>query len=177
MTPQETRNDRLMNDYKEMCNIRGPIIQWRAIKGVPPLVEAYELTVNVRSVISSKPDYRDRHVIKIEIPSGYPLSPLSMTMTSDPVVFHPNWYKRKTWCFGSWNPLEGLGHLVIRMLRTLQYDPNITNEESPANWDAKEWYLANRHRNLFPCDRQILPDPMKSKFEIQTITKKKFEIQ
>lgn len=178
-TPQEIRNIRLRNDHTEMCNIRGSIIQWRDIKGVPPFVEAYELTVNIRSIISSRPDYRDRHIIRIEVPSDYPTSKPSVIMVSDPVIFHPNWFNHKTWCPGPWKISEGLGHHVIRMLRTLQYDPDITNEGSPANRAAKDWYMANRHRNLFPCDKQTLPDPMrvKSKFEIQVPAKKKFEIQ
>lgn len=177
-TSQEIRNARLKNDYGQMCNIRGSIIQWRAVKGTPPFVEAYELTVNIRSIISSTPDYRDQHVIRIDIPSDYPTSPPVVTMVSDPVVFHPNWWKHKTWCYGYWEISERLGNHVIRMLRTLQYDPNITDEYSAANEDAKNWYIANRHSRLFPCDRQSLPNPANSKkFEIQNLSKKKFEIQ
>ena len=178
-TPQEIRSIRLKNDYKEMCNIRGSIIQWRAVKGTPPVVEAYEITVNIKSIISQRPDYRDQHLIRIDVPSNYPTSPPSIVMVSDPVVFHPNWYRDKRWCSGTfWDMSEGLGHFVIRMIRTLQYDPNITNAGSAANSDANNWYIANRHRNLFPCDQQTLPDPMNTKkFEIQNPTKKKFDIQ
>lgn len=176
-TPQEIRHIRLKNDYKEMCNIRGPIIQWKATKGTEPIVEAYQLTVNIRSIIGSRPNYRDQHVINIVLSGSYPLAAPSVTMASDPVIFHPNWFPNKTWCFGSWAMSEGLGHYVIRMLRTLQFDPNITNENSPANREAKDWYVANRGRNIFPCDTQTLPDPMKSKFEIQNPVKKKFIIQ
>jgi hypothetical protein len=45
------------------------------------------------------------------------------------------------------------------MSRTLQFDPDITNTLSPANTQALTWWNENRHRGLFPTDRQVLPDP------------------
>ena len=99
-------------------------------------------------------------------------------MQSSPQPFHPNWYRDKRWCYGKWDISEGLGHHVIRMIRTLQFDPEITDSNSPANGDARDWYLANQHQNLFPCDRKILPDPTKKKvFEFESNSgKKTFEI-
>jgi ubiquitin-protein ligase len=172
-TSHEIRNIRLENDHKAMCNILGPIIQWRAVKGTPPFVEAYELTVNIRSIISSTPDYRDQHVIRIEIPGDYPKSPPLAVMISDPVVFHPNWFAHnKKYCPGSWAFSEGLGDHVIRMLQTLQYDPDVTDEDDAANKAAAYWYVTNRNRGLFPCDTQKLPSPLKIKiFAIQTANK------
>lgn len=177
MTPQEIRNLRLKSDYKEMCNIRGPIVSWQITRGEPPYVEAYRLTVNVRSITGKGPTYRDQHVIDVEIPARYPTSPPQVTMVSDPVVFHPNWWPHKHWCYGSWDFSEGLGHHVVRMIRTLQYDPIITNEHSAANGEAKRWYLKHGDEGLFPCDRQPLPDPSKSKFEVQPVIRKKFEVR
>ena len=50
------------------------------------------------------------------------------------------------------------------MVKTLQYDSDITNVVgSPANSDAKDWYLQKRNSGLFPCDRQLLPDPTSAK--------------
>lgn len=175
-TPQEIRNIRLKHDYKEMCNIRGPIIEWRATSGTPPYVEEYLLTVKVRSIIGQGPNYRDEHVIRLELPGGYPQAPPTAIMVSDPVVFHPNWWADRRWCYGTWDFSEGLGHYVVRMIRTLQYDPLITNEDSPANASARDWYLANRGRGLFPCDRQTLPDPTKTRFETNVSIRKKFDI-
>ena len=177
MTPQEQRKRRCRSDYKEMCNIRGPIIDWEVLRGTAPYVDAYRLTVNVRSIISPSPDYRDRHVIDLEIPPDYPfVSAPTATMVSDPVVFHPNWWPKKNWCYGTWDASEGLGHYVIRMIRTLQYDLLITNEKSAANQAANEWYMNHRYEGFFPCDNQLLPDPTKSKFEIQVPGKRKFEV-
>src|SRR5690349_13099934 len=80
-------------------------------------------------------------------------------MISAPFPFHPNWNKEGLWCHGTWIISEGLGHNVVRMIRTLQFDLEITNEGSPANWDAKNWYSQHKNSGLFPCDRQVLPDP------------------
>ena len=177
MTPQEIRKIRLKSDYEEMCKIRGPMIDWEVVRGTPPFVEKYRLTVNVRSIIGPGPNYRDRHVIDLEVPPDYPLSAPSANMVTDPVVFHPNWWRHKHWCYGTWEFSEGLGNYVVRMVRTLQYDPVITNEDSAANAEANEWYLEHKHDGLFPCDRQLLPDPNKSLFEIQLPIKKRFEVR
>jgi ubiquitin-protein ligase len=175
-TPQEARMLRLKSDYKEMCNIRGQIISWRAIVGTPPYVEEYLLTLNVRSIIGPEPEYRDQHVVSVEVTDNYPATPPSVVMVSDPNVFHPNWWIDKHWCYGTWDVSEGLGHFVIRMIRTLQFDPIITNENSPANEAAMNWYLENQRRNLFPCDQQTLPNPSTSKNESPLAIKKMFRI-
>lgn len=164
-TPQEVREIRLRNDYVEMCNIRGPIISWCATGGTPPYVESYNLTIFVRSIVGCRPHFRNRHVVGIELPCNYPWAPPRAVMIDDPVVFHPNWWSDHHWCYGCWDISEGLGHFVIRLVRTLQFDPVITNGDNPANTVARDWYLANRERGLFPCDAQVLPDPARSKRE------------
>ena len=69
---------------------------------------------------------------------------------------------------------EKLGEHVIRMIQTLQYNDEITNEKSLANGEAGSWYVANRGKGLFPCDRTPLPDPTgAAKRQPQ---KKKFQI-
>jgi hypothetical protein len=94
-------------------------------------------------------------------------------MLTQPQPFHPNWYTGGRWCSGDWNMSEGLGHHVIRMVRTLQFDRDITNEYSPANREANEWYKQHKNSNRFPCDTQILPDPTKARMVI----KKTFNIR
>jgi ubiquitin-protein ligase len=175
-TPQEIRNIRLSNDFQAMNNIKGHIIDWQPIKGTAPYVEAYRLTVNVRSIKGEGPQYRDQHEITVELPEGYPNAKPMTKMISKPVVYHPNWWADGRWCEGYWDIAEGLGDYVIRMIRTLQYDPEITNENSPANSEAKGWYLANRNRGIFPCDNQVLPDPSKKKTFIIQEQKKTFTI-
>ncbi|MBK7992835.1 MAG: hypothetical protein IPK14_05290 [Blastocatellia bacterium] len=43
------------------------------------------------------------------------------------------------------------------MARLFQYDPDLVDPYSIANYNAADWYYANP--TLFPSDRQILPVP------------------
>jgi Ubiquitin-protein ligase len=161
-TPQEIRRIRLANDYKQMCNIQGSIISWVPTKGTAPYIEEYKITINVRTIIgvgSSTPKYRDSSVVILTLPSNYPMSKPKVVMESLPQPFHPNWFTSKNWCSGEWVKSEALGDHVIRMVKTLQFDPDITNEYSPANTEANSWYKDKKHSGLFPCDRTKLPDP------------------
>jgi ubiquitin-protein ligase len=165
-TPLERRYIRLSNDYKQMVNLRsqGNIITWTPLKGTEPYIEAYAVTVRVRSLIRGGAQSRNEHVVTVDLPADYPTAPPRIVMTSTPPVFHPNWFPSAQWCFGSWTPAESLGHHIVRMVQTLQYDPDITNPKSPANKEANDWYLRMLRVNpsLFPCDRQLLPDPTKA---------------
>ena len=178
MTPQEIRNLRLKNDYKQMVNIKGNIISWTSRTGTPPYVEEYEVVVNVRGVIGKgeNPTYRESHTINVVIPSNYPIVAPDIHMTSFPLVYHPNWYSGGKWCFGTWIMSEGLGEHIVRMVRTIQYDLDITNEYSPANDSANKWFLSNKKKGLFPCDTTVLPDPTKKRMKIHQV-KKKFNIK
>lgn len=170
MTPIEMRRLRLGNDYREMLNIQGPIIHWKPVRGTVPLVEAYELMIRVRTIIAPGPDYRNEHRVLVELPGGYPVqgAPHVQMLTSPP-PFHPNWFTNGSWCYGTWVVSEGLGSYVIRMIQTLQFNREITNEHSAANAAARDWYVRHKNSSLFPCDHQQLPDPTHTKrFEIRS---------
>ncbi|MBM3319810.1 MAG: hypothetical protein FJY73_03935 [Candidatus Eisenbacteria bacterium] len=155
-----------------MLNIKGAVVTWHAIGGSPPYLEEYELAVRVRTIIGPGPSYREEHRIGVRLPPSYPVSPPLIVMKSSPQPFHPNWFADGRWCCGPWT-LEGLGQHVVRMIRTLQFDPEITNPDSPANREANTWYLEHRERGIFPCDRKGLPDPTQSRFVMQKETLKK----
>lgn len=164
MTPQERRLERLKNDYEEMCNILGPIIQWKATRGGTPYVTEYQLVVRVHTIIGSSPTYRDENNLKLVLPSNYPDAPPRITCLDRPKPFHPNWFVSDArWCqgVGAWTR-ESLGRHVIRMVRTLQYDGEITNPASAADPSANAWYQENLRRGWFPSDTQPLPDPTTS---------------
>ena len=161
-TPQEIRRIRLANDYKQMCNIKGNIISWVATKGTEPYIEEYRITINIRTIIgvgSDAPQYRDSSVVIVTLPPDYPMKPPKTVMISTPQPFHPNWFSTKNWCIGTWIMSEALGDHVIRMVKTLQFDIDITNEHSPANGEANSWYVWKKRSGLFPCDKTKLPDP------------------
>lgn len=150
---------RLRNDYEKMMRMSDTVITVTPSGGTPPYVNEYDLTVNVRSITGPAPTYRNQHHIKLRIPNEYPERPPLAFMT-DAVVYHPNWFTSDNrWCYGSWDMQESLAAYVLRMVRTLQYDKEITNERSPANVEAKNWYVSQRSSGLFPCDTTPLPDP------------------
>ena len=175
-TPQEQRKLRLKNDYQEMVNIRGDIVQWRPIKGAAPFVEEYELQINFKTIVgvgAHGPQYRDEHTINLQIGSNYPREAPVATMLTSPSPYHPNWYINGKWCHGSWIISEALGHFVIRLIRTLNFDLEITHPGSPANSSAKDWFNSKKRSGLFPLSNTMLPDPTK-KVEEQ---KKTFNIK
>jgi ubiquitin-protein ligase len=160
VTPTEQRNLRLKNDYQEMCKIRGSIIDWEPLEGNAPYITKYKLIVKVNSIIGSEPTYRNEHVLEVLLSPSHPDSPPLVTMISNPVIFHPHWYTNNRYCYGSYSYEESLGTFVIRMIKSLQFNPNYINEKSPANRSALGWYKSNKH--LTPCDKQLLPDPSRT---------------
>jgi ubiquitin-protein ligase len=107
--------------------------------------------------------------IKLELPSDYPLSAPKASV--DPVLYHPNVWQHGTVCMGSkWTPGEFLDLFVLRLLKTLTFDPVLTNIESPAHKEAAEWYRQRRHDSrLFPSD-QIRESNLDNKSTLKWIT-------
>jgi ubiquitin-protein ligase len=169
-TLQEQRRARLKNDHNEMSSIRGSTIEWEPLRGSPPFLEAYKLDIEVRTIIGPGPRYRDEHEVKVVLPPNYPASAPQTQMTTRPQPFHPNWYQSGRWCCGRWNASESLGRHIIRMIRTLQFAPEITDPRSPANSEAGRWYRKHKSKGLFPCDTQSLPDPTTSGFKVRRRT-------
>lgn len=164
---QELRKRRLSNDYQAMVKIRkNGLIEWRPLSGTGTHIDKYELTVYVRSVIGidgNRPLYQNKHTFHISLAADYPKTAPTIRTVSGHRIFHPNWYTDGYWCYGTWRISEGLAEYIIRMIKTLQYDKDITNENSAANTVANRWYLANKNSGLFPCDRTQLPDPFPSR--------------
>jgi|GEM_PF-6647177 len=105
-------------------------------KGTEPYVEEYKIALHIRTIVGADregPLYRDAGVITVALPPDYPMRLPKTVMVSAPQPFHPNWFTSKNWCFGTWSMSEVLGDHVIRMVKTLQFDLDITNEHSPAN--------------------------------------------
>lgn len=158
----ETTKARLANDYRELMSMTGPLLEVQAISGKPPYVDEYELTIRLRTIIGPEPTYRGVHKIRISLPAGYPQSDFPRAvMVSKPYPYHANWFPNGAWCYGSSSHCtEGLGQFVVRLMRTLQFDPYLIDITSVANLDAATWYDQNRYAaGLFPCDKTTLPQP------------------
>jgi ubiquitin-protein ligase len=182
VTPREKRKIRLKNEFGEMERIRrqGGVIEWQRVDGVEPHVNSYMLTLRVRTIIGPEPTYRSEHVIVVTLPPDYPDSKPLAIMETKPPPFHPNWWPDGRWCEGTWQESESLGMFIVRMVRTLQYDKQITHEDDAANIDAAAWYRTKKQSNLFPCDTSALPDPKAEDLEFtvnqSSSAKKSFQI-
>jgi ubiquitin-protein ligase len=97
--------------------------------------------------------FQERSVVNITLPSRYPfVEPIVKFKTP---ILHPNVYASGQICLGlKWLPTFGLDHLVQRVLQILIFDPNVLNEQSPANRDALAWYrdAKNKYPRSFPTD-------------------------
>lgn len=174
MTISETSRARRATDYRELMSMRGPVLDVKPVSGTPPYVDAYELTINVRSIVGPEPTYRGVHKVHLSLPAGYPLSDFpKAVMISKPYTFHPNWFKNGAWCYGSGSLCtEGLGNFVVRLIQTMQFDENLIDLNSVANLDAGNWY--RQHKNipgLFPCDTTKLPQPAVGGMMIKKVNK------
>jgi ubiquitin-protein ligase len=158
-----------------MENIRRPWLTWRIVSGAAPFVEEYELQLQLRTIIGPKPEYRDKHVIRVSLGTDYPIGKPVLKMLTRPPPFHPNWWRTGLWCSGKWHVYESIGAHIVRMIQTLQYDSEITQDEDSANLAARNWYRARRGSSLFPCDQTPLPDPTGALTRPQV--KKKFQVR
>jgi ubiquitin-protein ligase len=152
-TPEDVRRARLEADYEEMKSIRGDIISWQAY-GSPP--HEYVVTFNIHSFINTSLT-RDEHRIRIILSPSHPFEKPVVMMHEMVPIFHPHVWPDGKICIGGWDYREGLGSFVVKMARMFQYDPDLVDPYSIANYNAADWYYANP--TLFPTDRQILPVP------------------
>lgn len=164
------RNVRLAADYRQMLKIQDrPYLSWIVTKGEPPYAEEYLLTIRLRMYVLSQQSgkyivgVRNQCTVKITLWDSYPHIAPNIRMLSIPPVFHPDWYSKGTYCSSvPWRNECSLKDYVLRMLKTLMYDPFTMATETPANYKALEWYRKNRERHdLFPCDSSVLSENSK----------------
>ena len=170
----ETRKKRLANDYRELMSMEGPYLSVRPISGRAPYYDEYELTIRIRTIIGPEPTYRGVHVVRLSFPAGYPTEDYPrVVMVTKPYPFHTNWFRSGAWCYGSASHnTEGAGNYVVRLMQTLQFDPNMIDTNSAANMDAANWYTQNKHiAGLFPCDTSKLPQPVVGGMIIKKVNK------
>ena len=170
----DVRRARLKSDYEQISNMVGPVLSFKALSGTAPYIDTYEITININTIIGPAPTYRNKHVIQVFLGPKYPLErDIKLVMITRPQPYHCNWWANGTFCYGTYNPAEKLGDRLIRLMRTLQFDPEITYTGSPTPDNiingvrADSWYKSKINSGLFPCDRTQLPDPSRATFVIK----------
>ncbi|MBX7223099.1 MAG: hypothetical protein K1Y36_24345 [Blastocatellia bacterium] len=152
-TPDDVRIARLSADYEEMKTIRGPLIHWQGNE-IPP--SEYIVTLRVRSYISPTTT-RDEHRLRVILSPHHPFEKPTVMMYEMTPIFHPHVWPDGKVCIGNWDFREGLASFVIKLARIFQFDPQLVDPYSIANYKAADWFYANP--TLFPCDQTNLPVP------------------
>ncbi|HMW02589.1 MAG TPA: hypothetical protein PLS70_22175 [Acidobacteriota bacterium] len=152
-TPDDVRMARLAADFEEMKTIRGPVIHWQG-NDIPPT--EYIITFKIRCYVSPTTT-RDEHRIRIILSPQHPFEKPIVMMHEMTPIFHPHVWPDGKVCIGSWDFREGLASFVIKLARIFQFDPQIVDPYSIANYKAADWFYANP--TLFPSDQALLPTP------------------
>lgn len=166
------RTKRLEQDLKDMTILarRCPAIKFRTLdSGNAP--QKYEVSFYLRTIIGEKrgkPVYREannptRVIIDL---SNYPFGRIRSNCVTMPQPYHPNWFEGGSWCqiTGDSRVSDTLAELVIRMAKTIQFVPAVTNPGSAANGSAASWWRANVGRSgYFPCDTTAIPEAFQLK--------------
>lgn len=163
----DSRKERLVFDYREMLKIQNrPYLSWIATKGEPPYAREYLLNVRLRTYVFSAKKNKctvgaiRRCSIRVTLWDSYPDIAPYICMLDIPPVFHPDWYSKGTYCPSQpWRPTDSLKDHILRMLAGLKYEQPLTDNGTPANFKAQDWYRDNRdNAALFPSDTAELTE-------------------
>jgi hypothetical protein len=96
------------------------------------------------------------HILQFEPSAAFPanISNQDIRFSSEP-IFHPNVFTDGRVCIRNHVPSESLGRFALRMAELIRFNPIFIGEDSPANLEARDWYI--RHRNVAPTDTCTLP--------------------
>ena len=160
------RSRRLKQDLLDMKALseKCPAIKFRVLDdGDAP--EEYEVSFYLKTIIGEikgKPVYRDANlptIVLIDL-RKYPYGRIKAQCMTKPPPYHPNWYE-----FGLWDQITGnsrvsdtLAELVIRMAKTIQFVPAVTNSSSASNVAAADWWKKHLKSRYFPCDNTVILD-------------------
>ncbi len=154
--PRALRNKRLINEGKELMKINGPVIEIIPVGSEP--YDTYKIIYHVRTIIGPGPRHRNQTRCTLTIPPNYPAGAPTIVADDKPYPYHINWFQSGRWCCGGWNHEESLVNFISRCAKTLQFDPDIANLRSVANYDAVPFWNANKNdRRYIPSDTQVLP--------------------
>lgn len=171
MGQRDVRKTRIKHDYELMKNMKGFVIDFKVDDEENPT--NYTIYFHIRTCIgtdaSGRPIYRDTSVVDLTLPPDYPFSPPVAHMR-DRQPAHVNWYRDRQWCYGHWMVEEPLWSYVRRMAKTIQFAPEYTNVNSPANRDCIPLWNEGLRKGWFPCDKQNLPTGDKKRRRIRFVS-------
>jgi ubiquitin-protein ligase len=146
------REKRLQNDYQALSKLiadSAGTLKLISKEGNPPYKYVIEYQCNGVEKLGflGKPVYRNTHRVEITLGNNYPREQPSASFLTP--IFHPNVYQNNNVCLGSyWTMSETLTELIFRIGKLIQYSKDVTNLNSPANVNARNW--AGKNMSLFP---------------------------
>lgn len=155
------RERRRANDLvavQELCAQSGGRITIERTDGTPPRGYILRFTLRTLGPQANAVDPRVRDVhLRVVLPDSYP-NPGSMPrVKAVGQIFHPHFFDNGNMCIGN-APLTGLASFVEWLGRVLVLDPSVTNESSPAQYEAMAW--VRRYRVLLPLDSVDFRNPV-----------------
>jgi proteasome lid subunit RPN8/RPN11 len=174
-TMLKQKQDRI--EMEKIHNLAPSVFLLLAEDGGSIAPDSYNFEVRIRSYIKTTrqgtPIINDRFKLEIKLPKGYSNRKRPKCKVY-PAPFHPH-FKRcnsllRGSSYGVWvdpqNYEENLGILVLRITRSLQFDPKFIDIHSSriGNKEALKWYsqwlsFFNNNLNvLFPSDSTTLPE-------------------
>ncbi len=166
------RQDRLMNDYREMVELRN-LSSGKLEFKVDNTYRHYDVVLHgIRTLIANRNggfDLKDDHAFTIDIPPEYPL--VEPIFVFAKTLFHPNWYASGKVCLGilrdNWDPATKLKDLVIDTIKMMTFE--IVNPNSPANSVATSWYREHKEVIRDKVSRVEFQQPSKDTLDILEI--------
>jgi len=131
--PRLVRLETDAEGLRRLARESGGAIAIEAAEGVPP--RRYVLTIRcpgVAELVGDKPRIASEHQVEVALGVRYPLEPPVARFLTP--IFHPHVFTDGRVCLGHRTGLaERLEDLVVRLGRLIQYDPEMIDENSPAN--------------------------------------------
>jgi ubiquitin-protein ligase len=166
------RQERLMNDYREMVKLRDISSGMLEFK-VDKTYRHYDAVLHgIHTFIASRNggfNLEDDHAFTIDIPTEYPL--VEPTFKFAKPLFHPNWYADGRVCLGilrdNWDPATKLKDLVIDAIKMMTFE--IVNTKSPANSAAINWYEENKESIRRTVSRREFQLPLEDTLDVMDI--------
>lgn len=150
MSPVAARVTEDLRRLKELSKLTNNKVKVLMSSGLP--INHMEIELGYPTVSSSSYPLmkQEKSLIHIDLLDNYPIAADRTEwpkITVRTPIFHPNIFVSGLICLGDWKTTEYLDFLVIRIVRTICFDPQFIDPFSPANSLANIWYKEKLRTN------------------------------
>ena len=159
--------ERLKNDYKEIHSMQTNLVSIRTVNKPAGSLALIEVSVKppngtyyITGEYDTDPKPTEEIAFYIKILDGFPRTKPHVYYKSDKILAHVNTFKDGSQCIDEWFYDEehsgnnsSLAGIVQKTVMAIIYDPAVTNYDSMANRDLKEWQCEMTSSGRFPLGR------------------------